>query len=49
MLIAMEPMLWIPEGMPGAGGYREHDIVGLNKVRAENSIGYLYVLAHNIL
>ena len=23
----MEPMLVIPEGMPGAGGYREHDIL----------------------
>jgi creatinase len=26
MVIAMEPALTIPEGMPGAGGYREHDI-----------------------
>ena len=48
MLIAMEPMLQIPEGMPGAGGFREHDIVGLNEARAENSTGYLYVLAHYI-
>ena len=49
MLIAMEPMLRIPEGMPGAGGFREHDIVDLNEARAENSTGYLHVLAHYIL
>ena len=49
MLIAMEPMLWIPEGMPGAGGCREHDIVGLNEARAENGTSYLYVLAQHIL
>ncbi|MEM7232973.1 MAG: aminopeptidase P family protein, partial [Planctomycetota bacterium] len=23
MVVSMEPMLWIPEGLPGAGGYRE--------------------------
>jgi len=27
MVISMEPMLTIPEGQPGAGGYREHDIL----------------------
>lgn len=26
MVISMEPMIMIPEGKPGAGGYREHDI-----------------------
>ena len=26
MVISMEPMILIPEGNPGAGGYREHDI-----------------------
>ena len=34
MLIAMEPMLRIPEGMPDVGGYREYYIVGLNEARA---------------
>ena len=29
MVVSMEPMLTIPEGTPGAGGYREHDIVVL--------------------
>ena len=27
MVISMEPMLTIPDGQPGAGGYREHDIL----------------------
>ena len=27
MVVSMEPMIMIPEGMPGAGGYREHDIL----------------------
>ncbi len=31
MVISMEPMLTIPEGQPGAGGYREHDILVITK------------------
>ena len=31
MVISMEPMLTIPNGQPGAGGYREHDIVIITK------------------
>jgi creatinase len=27
MVVSMEPMIMIPEGEPGAGGYREHDIL----------------------
>jgi hypothetical protein len=27
MVVSMEPMIMLPEGMPGAGGYREHDIL----------------------
>jgi creatinase len=49
MVISMEPMLRIPEGMPGAGGYREHDIVVLTEDGAENITGYPYGPAHNIL
>lgn len=30
MVISMEPCITIPEGQPGAGGYREHDIMILN-------------------
>jgi creatinase len=49
MVISMEPMLRIPEGMPGAGGYREHDIVVLTEDGPENITGYPYGPAHNIL
>ena len=31
MVISMEPMLMLPEGQPGAGGYREHDILALTE------------------
>ena len=33
MVISMEPMILIPEGNPGAGGYREHDILVIGKDR----------------
>jgi creatinase len=36
MVVSMEPMIMIPEGKPGAGGYREHDILVIGKDRAEN-------------
>jgi len=36
MVISMEPMIMIPEGKPGAGGYREHDILLINESGAEN-------------
>ncbi len=30
MVVSMEPMIMIPEGQPGAGGYREHDVLVIN-------------------
>ncbi|OIQ72664.1 creatinase [mine drainage metagenome] len=27
MVVSMEPMITIPNHLPGAGGYREHDIL----------------------
>lgn len=36
MVVSMEPMLWIPKGTPGAGGYREHDILVIGETGAEN-------------
>lgn len=36
MVVSMEPMIMIPEGQPGAGGYREHDILVLTETGAEN-------------
>jgi creatinase len=49
MVISMEPMLWVPEGTPGAGGYREHDILVIGENGAENITGFPYGPAHNII
>ncbi len=49
MVVSMEPMLSIPEGMPGAGGYREHDILVVTKTGADNITGFPFGPAHNIL
>ncbi len=49
MVISMEPMLTIPDGQPGAGGYREHDIVVLTDAGPENITGFPYGPAHNIV
>ena len=49
MVISMEPMLTIPEGQPGAGGYREHDILFITEGGNENITGFPYGPAHNII
>lgn len=49
MVISMEPMLTIPEGTPGAGGYREHDILIVTEPGAEDITGYPYGPAHNVV
>ena len=36
MVVSMEPMIMIPEGQPGAGGYREHDIFIVTETGSEN-------------
>ena len=36
MVVSMEPMIMIPEGDSGAGGYREHDILIITEDGAEN-------------
>lgn len=36
MVVSMEPMLWVPENKPGAGGYREHDILIITEDGADN-------------
>lgn len=40
MVVSMEPMIMIPEGQPGAGGYREHDILIVTEAGAENITGF---------
>ncbi|MGR3571597.1 aminopeptidase P family protein [Brevirhabdus sp.] len=49
MVISMEPMLTIPEGQPGAGGYREHDILIVTEDGAENITGYPYGPDFNVV
>ena len=49
MVVSMEPMLTIPQGNPGAGGYREHDIVILGEKGPENITKTPYGPAHNII
>ena len=49
MVVSMEPMIFIPEGEPGAGGYREHDILVVNKSGAENITKFPLGPEHNII
>ena len=49
MVVSMEPMIFIPEGESGAGGYREHDILVLNKDGAENITKFPLGPEHNII
>lgn len=49
MVISMEPMLTIPEGQPGAGGYREHDILIITETGRENITGYPYGPEFNVV
>lgn len=49
MVISMEPMLTIPEGQPGAGGYREHDILVITEDGNENITGYPYGPDFNVV
>jgi creatinase len=49
MVISMEPMLTIPEGTPGAGGYREHDIFVVTEDAPEDITHYPYGPAFNVV
>ncbi|MDJ0822014.1 MAG: aminopeptidase P family protein [Paracoccaceae bacterium] len=49
MVISMEPMLTIPQGLPGAGGYREHDILIITEDGNENITGYPYGPGFNVV
>jgi creatinase len=49
MVVSMEPMLMLPEGQPGAGGYREHDILVVTADGAENITKFPYGPEHNIV
>ena len=45
----MEPMIMIPEGKKGAGGYREHDIMVITKNGAENITKFPFGPKNNII
>jgi creatinase len=49
MVVSMEPMLSIPEGQPGAGGYREHDILVITENGVENITKFPLGPEHNIV
>ncbi len=49
MVISMEPMLTLPEGQPGAGGYREHDVLIITEDGNENITGYPYGPEFNVV
>ena len=49
MVISMEPMLTLGADQPGAGGYREHDILVITEDGNENITGYPYGPEFNII
>ncbi|MFO0995121.1 MAG: aminopeptidase P family protein [Alphaproteobacteria bacterium] len=49
MVVSMEPMIMLPEGLPGAGGYREHDIFIVTDGGAENITNFPYGPEHMII
>ncbi|MCA0270754.1 MAG: aminopeptidase P family protein [Proteobacteria bacterium] len=49
MVISMEPMLTIPNGQPGAGGYREHDILVITEGGNEDITKYPYGPEFNVV
>lgn len=49
MVVSMEPMIMLPEGEPGAGGYREHDILVVGEKGAENITKFPFGPEHNII
>lgn len=49
MVISMEPMIMLAEGLPGAGGYREHDILVVNETGHANITGFPYGPDFNVI
>jgi len=49
MVVSMEPMIMLPQGFPGAGGYREHDILVITETGAENITKFPFGPDHNIV
>jgi len=49
MVVSMEPMVMLPETLPGAGGYREHDILVVTEDGPENITAFPFGPEHNII
>ena len=49
MVVSMEPMVMLPEGLDGAGGYREHDILVITEDGAINLTGFPFGPEYNII
>ncbi len=49
MVVSIEPMVMLPETLPGAGGYREHDILVVTEDDAENITTFPFGSEHNII
>lgn len=49
MVVSMEPMIMLPQGLDGAGGYREHDVLVLNEGGVENITKFPFGPEHNII
>jgi creatinase len=49
MVVSMEPMIMLPEGHDGAGGYREHDILVVTEDGATNISKFPFGPEHNIV
>ena len=49
MVVSMEPMITVLDGEPGAGGYREHDILVVDEEGSTNITGFPFGPEHNII
>ena len=49
MVVTMAPRSTVMEGEPGAGGYREHDILVVGEDGAENITKFPFGPEHNII
>ncbi len=47
--VTPEHMIMLLEGEPGAGGYREHDILIVTETGAENITGFPFGPEHNVV
>ena len=49
MVVSMEPMIVIQEGVPGAGGYRDHDVILVTESGHEDLTGHGFGPEHFVI